>query len=127
MENLPAKKKSPFEVRRRRIGHIMRRLRVIAPWLEHSDLATARAYCELEVIGAELFSKIVERGVEKGDEVRAIVDAHGRVRQRQLAYARQLGLTVAARKALRASGKPAFDIIDAIASAAKDDDDETEK
>ena len=126
MSSVPAKRVSPFEVRRRRIGHIIRRLRVVAPWLELSDLATSRAWCELEVIGAELFAKILERGVENGDEVRAIVDAHGRVRQRQLAYARQLGLTVAARKALRASGKPAFDI---IAEIAKGDDDvgETEE
>ena len=69
----------------------------------------------LEVIGAEMFSKIVERGVENGDDVRAIVDAHGRVRQRQLAYARQLGLTPAAREALSLSKEVPFDIAAAFA------------
>lgn len=104
--NAPAKKPSPFLIRKRRIGHLMRHLLSIAAWLQPTDYATARGYCECQVVAAELFAKIVALGVEKNDgEVRAIVDAWRRVKQTELSYATSLGLSVKARAELRGAGR----------------------
>ena len=109
--SVPAKKPSAFLIRKRRIGHLMRHLLQIAPWLTSKDFATARNWCEFEVVGAELFAKIVERGVEtKKGELSALVDAHGRLRARQLTYATRLGLHPAAREELRQRGRDIEDI-----------------
>ena len=45
-----ARSPSALEIRGRKGSAVMRRLRVVAPWLEPSDESTARAYCELEIL-----------------------------------------------------------------------------
>src|SRR5271154_5189993 len=104
--SVPAvRKKSPFEIRKKRIGHLTRHILQIAPWLTNSDYGVMRSYAECQVISAELFAKIVALGVEKNDgEVRAIVDAWRRVKQTELQYANSLGLSPKARKELRDAG-----------------------
>jgi hypothetical protein len=103
--SVPAKKTSPFEIRRKRIGHLLRHVLKIATWLQPTDFAVARSYCETQVVAAGLFAKIVALGVEKNDgEVRAIVDAWRRVKQTELQYANALGLSPKARKELRDAG-----------------------
>jgi len=103
----PAKKKSAFLERQRKIGRFMRRLRAVALWIVESDYPTAKAYCELEVLGVEAFAKLMKKGVEsEKDEVRPLLDAYRRIRQTQLAYARELGLGPRARAELRRTGRP---------------------
>src|SRR5208282_4741947 len=115
-------RKSAFQIRQRKIGRFMRRLKLVAPWICDSDLPTAKAYCELEVLGAEAFARLVARGIEddKG-EVRALLDAHGRIRQRQLGYARELGLGPRARAELRGAGRPGIpdDVVNVSPAAVK--------
>lgn len=94
----------------------MRRLRVVAPWLEPSDESTARAYCELEILSASIFARLSETGPTKltADgrdlEVRRLVDAHRQMKQAQLAYARELGLTPLSRTTLKLGTRNVFDL-----------------
>ena len=98
----------------------MRRLRVVAPWLEPSDESTARAFCELEILSAAIFARLSETGPTKLTtdgrdlEVRRLVDAHRQMKQAQLAYARELGLTPLARTQLKLSSRGVFDLPSAM-------------
>ena len=109
----------------------------MAPWLEPSDESTARAYCELEILSAAIFAAMTtpgEGGVTLGVmkrtpdgkdlEVRRLVDAHRQMKQAQLAYARELGLTPLARAQLKVNGtRAAFDLPGSMARANAEDAD----
>jgi hypothetical protein len=114
---LYARTPSALEIRGRKVARLMRRLRVVAHWLEPSDESTARAYCELEILSAAIFARLSETGPTKLTtdgkdlEVRALVDSHRQMKQAQLAYAKELGLTPLARAALKVAGsKSAWDL-----------------
>jgi hypothetical protein len=106
-----ARSPGTLEIRGRKVARLMRRLRVVAPWLEPSDEST-RAYCELEIVGAQIFAAVAKMGgaimrtTPDGQDldVRKLVDAHRRNKLAQLAYAREFGLTPAARMMIRANG-----------------------
>jgi Phage terminase, small subunit len=109
---LYARSPGALEIRGRKVARLMRRLRVVAPWIEPSDESTARAYCELEIMGAQIFAALSKMGDAvvrnskdgKDLEVRKLVDSHRTMKLAQLAYARELGLTPAARMAIEATG-----------------------
>jgi phage terminase small subunit len=118
---LYARSPSALEIRGRKVARLMRRLRVVAPWLEPSDESTARAYCELEILSAAIFARLSETGPTKLTtdgrdlEVRALVDAHRHMKATQLAYARELGLTPLARAQLKVNGsRGVFDLPSAM-------------
>jgi phage terminase small subunit len=118
---LYARSPSALEIRGRKVARLMRRLRVVAPWLEPSDESTARAYCELEILSASIFASLATLGATKVTtdgkdiEVRRLVDAHRQMKQAQLSYARELGLTPLARAALKVAGtRSAFDLPSAM-------------
>jgi phage terminase small subunit len=109
----------------------MRRLRVVAPWIEPSDESTARAYCELEIMGAQIFAALSKMGDSvvrtttdgKDLDVRRLVDAHRQNKLAQLAFARELGLTPAARMAIKATGThAAIDLAGQMARVDSDDE-----
>lgn len=121
---LYARSPSALEIRGRKVARLMRRLRLVVPWLEPSDESTARAYCELEILSAAIFASLTKTGTTrvsadgKDLEVRALVDAHRQMKQAQLAYARELGLTPLARAALKVAGtRSAFDLPSAMSAA----------
>jgi phage terminase small subunit len=121
---LYARSPSALAIRGRKVARLMRRLRDVAPWLEPSDESTARAYCELEILSAAIFARLSQTGPTrvttdgKDLEVRRLVDAHRQMKQAQLAYARELGLTPLARAALKVAGsKAAFDLPSAMSAA----------
>ena len=109
---LYARSPGALEIRGRKVARLMRRLRVVAPWLEPSDESTARAYCELEIMGAQIFAALSKMGDAivrtskdgKDLEVRKLVDSHRTMKLAQLAYARELGLTPASRMMIQANG-----------------------
>jgi hypothetical protein len=110
-----------LKARSRKVGWLVRKMRTVCPWFEESDLPACRAWAEMEVVASRVFAAIVEGDIlnAKGEPKR-LLDIHRAIRLAQLSYERELGLTPAARKALRASGKPAFDIIGEIARARDD-------
>jgi phage terminase small subunit len=108
---LYAKSPTALAIRSRKVARLVRRLRVVAPWIEPADLPTSRAYCELEIMAASVFAELMRAGVTNPEgEPRRLLDAHRQIRQAQLAYARELGLTPAARRAVVGSGKRALDL-----------------
>ncbi len=119
-----------MEIRARKVARLMRRLRAVAPWLEPSDEAACRAYCELDYVGAVIFAAMAKTGEDgvlrtgtTGDlEVRKLVEAHRTNRLAQLAYAKELGLTSASRIAIRATSDRIH--TDLAARMVADDDDE---
>ena len=62
---LYARSPSALEIRGRKVARLMRRLRVVAPWLEPSDESTARAYCELEILSAAIFASLTVTGTTR--------------------------------------------------------------
>ena len=62
---LYARSPSALEIRGRKVARLMRRLRVVAPWLEPSHESTARAFCELEILSASIFARLTETGTTR--------------------------------------------------------------
>jgi hypothetical protein len=93
--------------RDQKIRRITNRVRSLCSLIEPADALTLRAYAELEVLAEEVYSKLREQGILRPDgsqEGKALLDVYQRIRKTQLAHASALGLTVAARGALRAGG-----------------------
>jgi len=89
-------------------------------WLEPSDMPAARAWAELETLGANVFAELAVNGVTNTEgEPRRLLTELRQLRQAQLAYARELGMTPAARMAINANGtRAALDLAAAMASVA---------
>lgn len=107
-----------MKLRHRRIRRLVEKMRVTMIWLEPSDLPAARAWAELEILGANVFAELAANGVTNPQgEPRRLLTELRQLRQAQLAYARELGMTPAARMAIKANGtRAAVDLAAAMAS-----------
>lgn len=108
---------SGMRVRHRKVRRLVEKMRAGMPWLEASDLPACRAWAELEILGASAFTELVNGGLlnAEGDPRRLLGDFR-QLRQLQLAYERDLGMTPAARTAMKASGtRAALDLVAAMA------------
>lgn len=87
-------------------------------WLEESDLPACRAWAELEILSASVFTALTADGLLNADgEPRKLLTEFRQLRQSQLAYERELGMTPAARMAIKANGtRAAFDLAGTMAS-----------
>jgi phage terminase small subunit len=97
--------KAPAGLRQRdgRVRRALAHLRKLAPWLKPSDLPMARSHCEMEILAKDMFADIRANGRVCTDEQgnvrsRGIVSEYRNLKRVSLAYARELGLTPAARK-----------------------------
>lgn len=90
-----------------RTRRLLRRVRVALPWLEASDDATAQAWCQIEILADACHAILRRDGVinPATGEVRRILQDFRLLRQTQLSYARELGMSPAARMAIKASGE----------------------
>jgi hypothetical protein len=114
---LYVKAASGMTVRHRKVRRLVEKMRAQMPWLEPSDLPACRAWAELEILGAYAFSELVDAGLlnVKGEPRRLLTDFR-QLRQVQLSYERELGMTPAARMAMKASGtRAALDLVAAMA------------
>jgi hypothetical protein len=103
-------------------------MRAAMHWLEPSDLPTCRAWAELEFLAGQVYAVLRTLGVvnPKG-EGRRLLDDYRKLRQTQAVYARELGMTPAARMAIKASGtRAALDLAGAMAKHANDVEDADE-
>lgn len=103
---LYAKAGSALKLRSRRVRRLTQKVRQVCPWLEDSDMPTVRAWCELEIIGAAIFTTLetggITTGLGEGDpKPRRLLAEYRALKQTQLQYARDLGLTPASRASLR--------------------------
>src|SRR5208282_1777611 len=116
---LYVKAPSGMRVRHRKVRRLVEKMRAAMPWLEPSDLPACRAWAELEILGANAFSELLTAGLLNTEgEPRRLLTDYRQLRQVQLSYERELGMTPAARMAIKASGtKAALDLAAAMAKA----------
>ena len=70
-------------------------------WLQPSDEATARGWAGCEVISASLLADLEQGGVlTASGEPRRLLSEYRKLKQTQLAYAKELGMTPTSRAAL---------------------------
>ena len=111
-----------LRLRHRRVRRLVQKMLTVMPWIEPSDIPSARAWAELEILGANVFAELIANGVtnREGEQRRLLTELR-QLRQVQLAYARELGMTPAARMAIKANGtRAAVDLAAAMASVAVD-------
>ena len=112
-----------MRIRHRKVRRLVEKMRTAMPWLETSDLPACRAWAELEILGANAFSELLTMGLlnAKGEPRRLLTD-YRQLRQVQLSYERELGMTPAARMTIKASGtKAALDLAAAMANSEDND------
>jgi len=97
-----AKSESAVKIRWRVVRHLVNRMHQAMPWLQASDEPTCRAWAELEYVCAEIFVLLRKEGlINPGtNEPRRLLSEYRAMRATQLQYARELGMTPAARAAL---------------------------
>jgi len=109
---------SGMRIRHRKVRRLVEKMRAEMPWIESSDLPACRAWAELEILCACAFSELVDGGLLNAEgEPRRLLNDFRQLRQLQLAYERDLGMTPAARMAIKASGTRAT--LDLVAALAK--------
>jgi hypothetical protein len=109
---------SALKIRARKVRRLVERLRQTMPWLEPSDIPACRAWAELEILSAGVFAALTTDGFTNNEgEPRRLLSEFRQLRQAQLAYERELGMTPAARMALKANGtRAALDLAAALAN-----------
>ncbi|MGO9607220.1 MAG: hypothetical protein ACLQAT_28140 [Candidatus Binataceae bacterium] len=127
---LYVKAASGLRVRHRKVRRLVEKMRAEMPWLESADLPACRAWAELEILGAYVFTELLGSGLlnPEGEPRRLLTDFR-QLRQAQLAYARELGMTPAARIAINAIGtRAAFDLAALMSKSGGEEvvDDDTE-
>lgn len=99
------------------------------PWLQPSDTPAMKSWAELEVLSATVFAWLLRMNVINADgEPRRLLSEHRQLKIAQLAFARELGMTPAARMAIKANGtNAALDIVGQMQAAddAEGHDDES--
>ena len=90
------------KLRHRKVRRLVTKMRAAMPWLVDADLPTCRAWAELELLGARAFAELEANGItNEHGEPRRLLAEFRQLRQAQLAYERDLGMTPAARMSLR--------------------------
>lgn len=114
-----------LKTRDRKVTRLAQKMRVTMPWLEPSDMPAARAWAELEVLTGQVYATLRSIGIANGKgEPRRLLTDYRQLRQAQLTFARELGMTPAARMAIKAtSTNQAIDLAGAFAAHASRDDD----
>jgi len=117
-----------LRLRNRRVRRLVEKMRTTMHWLEPSDLPAARAWAEIEILAANVFAELTANGVMNAEgEPRRLLTELRQLRQVQLAYGQELGMTPAARMAIKANGtRAAIDLVAAMASVAGDHADPNE-
>lgn len=64
------------------------------PWIEQSDVPACRAWAELEILSAMVFVELDHNGILNAQgQPRRLLSEFQRLRQVQLSYERELGMT----------------------------------
>jgi hypothetical protein len=112
-------------LRDRKVQRLVRKMQSVTPWLEEADVPACRGWAELEILSSTVFAELKRGGVlnKDGEERRLLNDYRG-LRQTQLSYERELGMTPAARLAIKADGtRAALDLVAAMNSSEVKNDD----
>jgi hypothetical protein len=60
-----------LRIRHRKVRRLVQKMRILMPWLEPSDIPCARAWAELELLGANVFAELITNGVSNDQVSRA--------------------------------------------------------
>jgi hypothetical protein len=107
------------QLRDGQVRNIVRRLRMLCPWIEASDIHLTRRFCELELLSSRAYQALRNGELlnDKGESRRLLSDYRQLV-MAQTAVARELGLSPAARMAIKANSTSAA--LDLVGEFAKD-------
>jgi hypothetical protein len=107
-------------LRDQRVRRLVQKMREAMTWIDDADLPACRAWAEFEILSSIVFAELRKGGVvNKGGEARRLLNDYRLLRQTQLAYERELGMTPAARMAIKVNGtRAAFDLPGEMARAA---------
>lgn len=120
---LYVKSASGLKLRDRKVQKLVRVMRVAMPWLEEADIPACRAWAQLEILADIAYAMLQRLSIVSDKyEPRRLLTDYRQLRQTQLSYARDLGMTPAARMAIKASGTKAT--LDLPAQMARRDDEE---
>jgi phage terminase small subunit len=97
------------------------------PWLEDADLPACRAWSELEVLASRACGELRDNGlVNEHGQPRSMIDIYRKLRRTQATIGNSLGMSPAARIAIKANQtKAALDLAGLMARAAAGDSDES--
>jgi hypothetical protein len=109
-----------LRLRDEKVRRLVRRMRQCMPWLEDADEPAARAWAQIEVLADMAHTILRTIGITShGGEPRRLLTDFRQLRLAQLQYARELGMTPAARLAIQVSGEgKAFDLAEQVTGAA---------
>ena len=115
---LYVKSRAGLKLRDGMVSTLALKVRRAMPWLQDSDHPAVRAWAQLEILADSVFAILRDKGVtSNGVEPRRLLDDFRKLRGIQLAYAQALGMTPAARLAIKASRDDgAFDLASHVAS-----------
>jgi hypothetical protein len=115
---------SGLRLRDRKVGRLLTKLKDACPWLQPSDEPTARAWCEIEVLGMMAHAILRKAGIiNSSGETRRLFTDYLRLRSIQLQYSNALGLSPAARAAIGANNhRQPLDLVAAMAQGNADED-----
>ena len=113
-----------LKLRDEKTRRLVRRMRIAMPWLEDADEPTARGWAQIEIMADMAHQVLRTIGIINGKgDPRRLLSEFRQLRQAQLAYARELGMTPAARMAIKATGtRAAIDLAGQMARADSDDE-----
>ncbi len=114
---LYARSESALRIRAERVRRLVARMRKEMPWIQASDLPAMKGWAELEILSATCFAWLTKMNVINGQgEPRRLLSEHRQLKLAQLAFEKELGMTPAARMAIKANQtNAALDIVGAIA------------
>jgi hypothetical protein len=123
VHGLYVKARNGLKLRSRKVRILVQKMRASMHWLEDSDLPACRAWAELEILGSTAFAELQMNGITNdAGEPRRLLTDYRQIRQAQLAYERELGMTPAARIAIKATGtRAALDLAARMAQSEVDD------
>jgi hypothetical protein len=109
-----------LRLRDKKVERLARKMRQVMPWLEPSDWPTCRAWAELEFLAGQVYAALRGFGVlNRAGEARRLLDDYRKLRQAQVIFARELGMTPQARMQLKANGtRAALDIAESVSERA---------
>src|SRR5262249_54544890 len=123
--SLYVKSKNGKQLRHERVRRLVNKMQAACPWVAESDLPAARAWAEMEILAGQVYWALkmagpinYQRGAVDGDlRARRLLEDFRLLRQSQLVYARELGLTPAARLTIAGRGAAPLDLAAAMATA----------
>jgi hypothetical protein len=109
-----------LKLRDRKVQRLVRKMLNVMDWLEPADEPACRAWAQLEILADSAFIILQTIGIidRAGNPKRLLTDFR-QLRQAQLAYERELGMTPQARMQLQANGtRAALDLAESVSERA---------